>query len=360
IESFIDIFLGVKRKDSLGLFGKVKCWYGVVEAQARGSLHLHVLIWVDGAPASPLEMKQLVEADAHFGERLLRWYDSLVVKGLPEGTHGTCDEELGKKPVMCRPMKFNAAETEHQQDLRNVLETTGQIHSHNATCFKHLPSTIRALRDDDKEYRFQLPAALVEKTHFDLDGDPVLKCTNGSVNGYNPTLVRCFRCNMDLKGIFSGTTALAMVEYNANYVAKLQLDMSVVFSALCGAIKALKESPPKDPEGRIDPAEQSRLLLVKASNSLVGKRELSQQQVASLLLGRSNKYVSHDFAYVYWSALLRELDASEFSTYKSREKDSNDDEVDGDDGIDDEDDVLSPEHSDSLIVLTQQNLDGPC
>jgi hypothetical protein len=60
-----------------------------------------------------------------------------------------------------------------------------------------------------------------------------------------------------------------------NYTVKLQLDTSIVFSALCASIKALQENPPQDIDGAIDSAEMSRLIMVKATNKLVGKRELS-------------------------------------------------------------------------------------
>jgi hypothetical protein len=34
-----------------GIFGRVKSWYGTIEAQGRGSLHLHILIWLRDCPS---------------------------------------------------------------------------------------------------------------------------------------------------------------------------------------------------------------------------------------------------------------------------------------------------------------------
>lgn len=39
----------------MGVLGRVKAYYGVVEAQGRGSLHVHMLLWLENAP-SPSDM----------------------------------------------------------------------------------------------------------------------------------------------------------------------------------------------------------------------------------------------------------------------------------------------------------------
>jgi hypothetical protein len=48
VDQFTDTFLGFKRACKHGVFGRVKHYYGVFEAQNRGSLHLHILIWLEG------------------------------------------------------------------------------------------------------------------------------------------------------------------------------------------------------------------------------------------------------------------------------------------------------------------------
>ncbi|KAJ7239918.1 hypothetical protein C8J57DRAFT_1036425, partial [Mycena rebaudengoi] len=119
------------------------------------------------------------------------------------------------------------------------------------------------------------------------------------LNGHNPTVTLCLGCNTDLKQSASGPVAMAMVEYMLNYTVKLQLDTSIVFSSLCASIKALEDNPPKDGDGEIDRSEMSRLMMVKATNKLVGKRELTGQQTASHLLGRKNNYTSDEYK-EYW------------------------------------------------------------
>lgn len=55
IKSFIDVVLRCGDDDG-GLFGHCKAYYGMVEAQGRGTLHCHMLIWLDGNP-SPQELR---------------------------------------------------------------------------------------------------------------------------------------------------------------------------------------------------------------------------------------------------------------------------------------------------------------
>jgi hypothetical protein len=86
VMKFFDILLGVKRVTKVGVLGKTKGWYAVVETQVRSSLHLHVLIWIDGAPCSPIDMKAKMNTDAVFKQRLTAWYDDLICQSFPHGT----------------------------------------------------------------------------------------------------------------------------------------------------------------------------------------------------------------------------------------------------------------------------------
>jgi hypothetical protein len=71
ITKFFEIILETNRGSKIGLFGKVKGWY--VLKQVRDSLHLHCLLWIDGAPASPLDMKERMNSDPEFKHKLTQW-----------------------------------------------------------------------------------------------------------------------------------------------------------------------------------------------------------------------------------------------------------------------------------------------
>jgi hypothetical protein len=58
IETILECLFGIsKRRNGVfvrkeGIFGTIKSYVGTVEAQGRGSLHLHLLLWLDGAPTA--------------------------------------------------------------------------------------------------------------------------------------------------------------------------------------------------------------------------------------------------------------------------------------------------------------------
>ena len=51
-----------------GIFGIIKSYVGTVEAQGRGSLHLHMLLWLEGAPTAS-ELKYVLSSES-FQEKI--------------------------------------------------------------------------------------------------------------------------------------------------------------------------------------------------------------------------------------------------------------------------------------------------
>jgi hypothetical protein len=308
MKAFIDVLLGCNRASRKGVFGKVNSYYGVVESQGRGALHCHFFIWLENGLA-PNQVKEKAEANEAWKNKLFEWLEDIIFLDLPEETspYNATTRTMKKRPPMCQcPHPDDPKFDEHRlQDLRNLLETTNQIHEHTATCYKHMPFTPKQLQDLDKYCRFNLPRKPVPITHIDEHGHIHIRCTSSNVNSYNDICVTCLRCNMDIKYVGSGTAALAMIEYVTNYIAKLSLDSSTVFAALSAALKSLSENPVIDPtSNRIDMKEQSRKVLLKTCNGMIGKRELSGQQVASFLCNIPNHFTNHTFDTIWWTRLL--------------------------------------------------------
>lgn len=70
IQAVLECLLGLKSfkqheqvKREKGILGVVEGHVGTVEAQGRGTLHLHMLLWLHGAPSSN-EMKDLLSSDS--------------------------------------------------------------------------------------------------------------------------------------------------------------------------------------------------------------------------------------------------------------------------------------------------------
>ncbi|KAF8214410.1 hypothetical protein K438DRAFT_1562955 [Mycena galopus ATCC 62051] len=184
------------------------------------------------------------------------------------------------------------------------MENTAQIHTHSDTCFKYLPKTLKNLRDNDKDRRFKLPREKTKEMHLDKNGSMVSKYNNGAVNGYNPTIVTTMRCNMDAKLMGSGTTAMAMYSYVGNCVIKMSVDTGSIH--VFGTVHWHQD----------DIGERSRLLMVKTVNQLIGKRELSGQQVATDLMNWPRKYTNRKYPKFNWSQMLREFASQSSSQEK--------------------------------------------
>lgn len=68
IQCFIDFLL---KFDGDGILGPVQTYYGMVEAQNRGSLHLHAFIWLKNS-VHPNDFAKKIE-DKNFANRLLEY-----------------------------------------------------------------------------------------------------------------------------------------------------------------------------------------------------------------------------------------------------------------------------------------------
>ncbi|KAJ7086380.1 hypothetical protein B0H15DRAFT_781967 [Mycena belliarum] len=319
VDQFIDIFLGFERACKRGVFGRVKHYYAVVEAQNRGSLHLHMVIWFEGA-LSPKLIQEKAAADELFKQQLFAWLESIIKHDLPPNTRSLSSQSKAdqKTCLTIRPPHPDDIDfhTEWPQFLREVLDASGHVHDHNDTCFKKTPFSMLSLepQDRDRLCRFNYPLPLVPVTSIDEHGKISLKHLDPNVVGYNPTISGSFQCNTDAKFVGSGPLGMALSIYITHYAAKSSLDSAIIMSALAAAMKSLQKTNPDSNISRDD--EQCRILLLKTLNQINGRRELSGQQVACALLGIPNHVTDARFAVFYWSKLLTWISPEYFPVYK--------------------------------------------
>ncbi|CAF1215625.1 unnamed protein product [Rotaria sordida] len=65
-----------------GVLGPIKAYFGTVESQGRGSLHLHLLIWLDH-DMKPADMKEKIQ-NADFREKLKAYLEDIIKEDLDE------------------------------------------------------------------------------------------------------------------------------------------------------------------------------------------------------------------------------------------------------------------------------------
>ena len=82
IETIIEVLFGISKSRNgtfvrkEGIFGIVKSFVGSVEAQGRGSLHLHVLLWLEGAPTAR-ELRQALTTEV-FREKIKKYIKETI------------------------------------------------------------------------------------------------------------------------------------------------------------------------------------------------------------------------------------------------------------------------------------------
>lgn len=94
-----------------GAFGIPSAYYSCMEEQGKGTLHIHILIWVHGY-SNPTEMRQSMKDSPEVKERLLQYLDSIVKQHSPKAT-GTFD---GVSMVLYDKSCENFSETHEVED----------------------------------------------------------------------------------------------------------------------------------------------------------------------------------------------------------------------------------------------------
>jgi len=303
LKAFIQTVLGVQSEgeNGEGILGVVKAHYGCVEAQGRGSLHCHMLIWIEGA-LNPNEIRDKVIEDTEWGKRLLQYLDDTITNVVPKDPIPEVSPPWSDKdPCTLRGVNLGMTGIDDRLALRmkdiNRLAERVQRHRHSHTCYKNYkPGEARSCRFDLSEENFRATSCIEPDT-----GQISLRCLDGLVNNFNVTMLEAVRCNMDIQFIGSGESAKAMIYYVTDYITKSQLKSHVAYAALQSAVKKCEDVGGENDDVML----QSKRLLQKCSYAMISHQEMSAQQVVSYLMGYEDHFTSHSFSCLYWASFER-------------------------------------------------------
>ena len=333
LKAFIRTVLGCRDKGTEnddGLLGRVKAHYGCVEAQGRGSLHCHMLIWIEGA-LNPNEIKEKVMENEKWGADLLSYLDDTITNVVPEDPIPDVPTTFdGKDPCTLRGVDLNIENLEERWGLRmkdvSRLAERVQRHRHSHTCYKYYKAgEARTCRFDLKEDNFRPESKIDSGT-----GSIHLRCLDGLVNNFNMTILEAVRCNMDIQFIGSGESAKAMIYYITDYITKSQLKSHIAYAALQVAVKKCEGIEDIDDDYTV----RSKRLLQKCAYALVSHQELSGQQVASYLVGYEDHFTSHDFSCLYWASFERYVERYDSEKLLTKQITAENSTVDGTEELD--------------------------
>ncbi|KAH7909210.1 hypothetical protein BJ138DRAFT_988267, partial [Hygrophoropsis aurantiaca] len=308
MKAFLSSILGYDPKGENmegGVLGLIKGHYGCVEAQGRGTLHCHMLVWLEGG-LNPNEIKKRVikDGDEEFRDRLLAYLDDAIETHIPD------DPQPGESPNVpsstfhpcsvrgvAPGLSGNDLKVAKAKDLHHLAKNC-QSHKHTSTCFKYWKGP-----PDPRECRFDLDESnFCPRSYIDIESEEIcLQCLDGMVNDFNATILEAVRCNMDIKFIGSGEAAKAMLYYITDYITKSQLKAHVAFAALEMAVKKLGEFDPSEDDLTV----RAKKLLQKCAYAMISHQELSAQQVSSYLMDYEDHFTSHEYRNFFWANFER-------------------------------------------------------
>ena len=231
INAVIHCLLGVhgyERNQTLhrekGIFGTVSAFIGTVEAQGRGTLHLHTLIWLDGAVTTS-EMKELLQTERF----------RLRVKNFIAANISADIDHLDGPSILSLPKDKAAAFSRpvdprlpNYDSLAHATEVATarmvQVHQCTHACLRFIKGHWHC--------KWQAPFALADSPWVDDQGDWGVVCHYGYVNSFCPALLQAVRCNHDLKLVTNGEETKKISWYITMYETKMILSSTNISALL--------------------------------------------------------------------------------------------------------------------------------
>lgn len=173
------------------------------------------------------------------------------------------------------------------------LVNSNNIHNHTATCYKY------SKKHQNLTCRMRMPRRIENTSSINIEsGEITLKRLHETINNFNEYIISACRLNMDIKYIFSGSDAKALVYYTTDYVTKSNLSFHDTFSLILKAVQSF-EKQKFNIDASLNAEQRSRRLVLRCYNTLASQKVLSGVQVASYLMGWPDPYATHDFANLF-------------------------------------------------------------
>lgn len=297
IRAIIETLFGVKSShhkttSTVGIFGYVAAYFGTVESQGRGTLHLHMLLWLENAPTAEEitaalltqsfrdKVRKFIEANIHAFAPGLESKES--IQSIPNET------EIGYS----RPPHPDSEGYDIKiADFETRVARAKQVH----TC--ELRRCLRPDKDGHLVCKRRAPWKKAEQAFVEEAGSWGPKRLFPMLNAWCPGITINVRCNNDAKIITSGEETKNLTYYICGYTLKKQ-GQSYNASAVLAQTHAYHIENLNATESLHD---QQRLLIFRVVHAINREQELSAPMVISDLMGWKEIYMSHNYAPIYWT-----------------------------------------------------------
>ena len=259
-----------------GIFGNIDGYIGTVEAQGRGTLHLHMVLWLRGSPTIT-KMKDLLLSE-HFREKMKQFIAANIRADIPNSPGPAVlsiprqSSVAFSRPV--DPWKPHYASKRTEAEKR--IARTVQVHQCSQACMKLSGTRMVCKR--------KAPFPLANDDWVEATGKSGPKRTYGYLNNWCPPILQCIRANHDIKLITNGAETKDIAWYITHYVAKKQKESFNVSALLAKSFAFHNKSKPIG----ANLTAMNKRLIQRCANSLSREQELSAPQVISYLMGWSD------------------------------------------------------------------------
>lgn len=209
-----------------------------------------------------------------------------------------------------------------REDIVRLVEASN-IHKHSATCYKYAKDK----SDRTKNCRMRMPRALINTSSIDPStGQISMRRSHPWINNFNEWIISACRSNMDIKFIWSGNDAKALVYYITDYVTKSTLAFHDMFALAQQGIKSIEQQ--RVTNDMDNAVEKSRKLVLRCYNTIASQQEVSGVQVASYLMNYGDHYTTHTFRNLFLISIEKYLQA-EISKARLNEKTYSEEALEG-------------------------------
>lgn len=306
IQTILETLFGVKvtnfqMKSRTGILGRVSAYFGTVESQGRGTLHLHLLVWLQDAPNAD-QMAELLKAE-DFHTKVKSYIQANLRAYLPglESSESVKAIPKANDIAYSRPPHPDSPDYEKQlSDFELNLACVEQLH----TC-----KPWRCLIPDksgELRCKRQVPFTCSPEDFVDENGNWGQKRLYGYMNGWVPGILVNGRCNNDGKLLTNGYDTCQVTFYTTVYAAKKQNrthNLSAIMAkGYAYHIQQLNDSTSMEYIEQL--RNEQRLLLFHLVNAINREQEIAAPMVISYLIGWGDTYRSHHYTPIYWSTFV--------------------------------------------------------
>lgn len=298
LETLVGVKVSARRVEvKKGVYGRVRAYYGTVECQGRGALHLHILIWLEGSYTTE-QIKELLKTE-EFRNKVADYIKHNVRAHHPDIRSSEDLQDIPKDTEIAysRPPNPDAEDYWTQiEDMIQKVTRTKQMHVCTAGCEK---TTKGGLVICKRGAPWTLSDAVVVEDNGNWQPIRYFEYQNGA----SATILANLRCNNDFKILLNGPETRGLTYYIVKYAAKKQGKSYNTTALISKAESYHRENDPYKEDLR----QSHRLLLFRCANILNKQQEVPMTLCMAYLMGWGDAYRTHRYSPLNWWAFHRHL-----------------------------------------------------